>query len=89
MTLVYSKKAGVHAGVDIINRKTASVKRAGIYTHAGYFVDMGTPEALEELRKELGKLVYQPALSSPASITDAKSASTGDSSTCKKEGTSP
>lgn len=51
MTLSYSSKVGIHAGVDILETRPRYHTRGAIFTHSGFFIDIGTPERLNAFRE--------------------------------------
>lgn len=53
MTLGYSSEAGIHAGVDILEVRPRHHTRGAIFTHSGYFTDIGTPETLAKFREHI------------------------------------
>ena len=50
ITLSYSSREQIHAGVDILELRPKYHTRGTIVTHPGYFIDIGTPERLAEFR---------------------------------------
>lgn len=55
LTLSYSTQAEKHAGVDMLT--IGQGNRASIYPCSEYFIDIGTPDKLEEFRKRVYTLI--------------------------------